>query len=496
MADYDLLKQVGEGTYGKVYMARNRNLAHGSSLVALKKLKVVSDRPRGPDGRSPPMEGFATCSVREVKILTQLKHENIVNLVEIITNRSQRRPAAAGVDLGEEEEESATSSIYMVFEYCEYDLQGLLEASRADASVRILPQHVRSWTWQLLSGVQAMHKAGVLHRDLKGANILISKGNQLKVADWGLARRTSQKLDKLTPKCVFTRGFAPLEILFDSATYGPSSDMWSVGCILGELLLRRPLFPVLSRDQTTVDHVRAIFDLCGTPKLAEDAPGVAADPRYRFDVWPTVGETPAWSKAFAEGALARPVPRALQRAFGGNAHEARSGGALPRVTLATATVPALDLLERLLHLDPSRRVTAAEALQSHDYFFNPSDGPVKLPHECVCARARTRRARAHEGGGGGGFTSRVGEGEQTFYPNSPLAFLSCHCRAPQLSPLSILRLPSPNPISGSLSFDCSRRTKWKAARRPGSGTKRHGALSPPPLPPVSAHSVAPWVWNR
>jgi len=358
VADYEKIKQVGEGTFGKVYMARSKK---GGPLVALKKLKVHSEG-----------DGFPLCSVREIKILTALKHKNIVNLVEIVTNYdSQRRAAGSGspslVD-DDADDDAGDSSIYMVFEYLEFDLQGLMEAAKVDATLRISPQHVRCWVEQMLCGVEHMHRNRFLHRDLKGANILVGRDNRLKIADWGLARPMSEHLKNYTPG-LFTLGFRPLDILLGSAAYDTAADMWSVGCIVGELLLRKPLFPVYSPSEA--DQIQTIFEVCGSPKLSDTAAGVAADPTYRHDVWPGVVACPHWHLH----AHLEPRPRTLQARFGGNAHEVRGTRAM-KVGKLGVSVEALDLLEQLLTLDPARRVTAEKAL-THGYFINATDGEVR-----------------------------------------------------------------------------------------------------------------------
>jgi len=351
VSDYERLRQIGKGAYGEVFMARCKTT---NKVVALKKLLMVS----------PQRDGFPIYSIREITLLKRVQHENIVNLVEIVTNKVQRGGSS-------EDNADADNSIYMVFEYLEYDLQGLLGAAKCDASVKITQAHVRSWAKQLLEGVSYMHHLNILHRDLKGSNILVGRNNQLKIADWGLARASSETVAKYTPNLI-TLGFRPLELLLGQAKYGASADIWSVGCILGELMQRRPLFPV-SAQNSEAQQIDQIFSLCGSPKLSEGAKGLAADPTYRYDLWPTIKEDcPEWHLH----AAAEPKPRRLQEAFGGNAHEARGSRPL-RAHLGTS-VHALDLLEKTLALDPKRRITAKDALD-HDYFWK--DGEVKRPEQ-------------------------------------------------------------------------------------------------------------------
>ena len=364
VTDYERMNQVGEGQYGQVFQARCKRTGR---VVALKKLKVASEK-----------DGFSITSIREITTLRQLKHRNVVDLVEIVTNKQlpgAHRKAAAGAaaasgtssgspgDLGEEVDEedgSKDDSIYMVFEYLEYDLQGLMNAQFSDTNLRLTAAHVKSYMNQLLEGVAFMHTNKVLHRDLKAANILVSRTGRLKIADWGLARPENGSLRAYTPT-VFTLWFRPPEILMGIPKYDSAADMWSVGCIFGEMMRRGPPLMMGTNDTEQIDK---IFSLCGTPKLHASAPGVAADLSYRHDVWPSVAEMcPNWH-LFAE---LPPKPRQLQQLFNGNGHMARNGAPL-KVTHRDVTVKGLDMLERLLTLDPTKRISATDAL-NHEYFW-------------------------------------------------------------------------------------------------------------------------------
>ena len=380
VTDYERVMQVGEGQYGQVFKAKCKR---SGRIVALKKLKVACEK-----------DGFPITSIREINTLRNLKHPNIVDLVEIVTNRqlgSAHRGAAAsnapavgtagsplymGDDI-DEEDESKDGSIYMVFEYLEYDLQGLLNAQFADVNLRLTPAHVKSYINQLLEGVAFMHTNKILHRDLKAANILVSRNGQLKIADWGLARPENGKMQRYTPT-VFTLWFRPPEILMGIPKYDSSADMWSVGCIFGEMLRRGP--PLMTGANET-DQIEKIFSLCGTPKLNSSAEGVADNPSYQHDVWPSVGEVcPNWH-LFAN---TPPKTRQLQQLFGGNAHLANKSGSA-KLQFRDVTVKSLDLLERFLTLDPKKRMSAADAL-NHDYFWaegRPADPKTYVATRCI-----------------------------------------------------------------------------------------------------------------
>jgi len=343
VTDYQDQKQVGEGQYGEVFMARDK---FSGRRVALKKLKMASEH-----------NGFPITAIREIKILNSLRHENIVDLIEIVTNQKDSKKSLLEEDY-----------VYMVFEYMDYDLQGLIYAN-SKRSVQLTPQHIKSYTKQLLDGVYHMHKNKIIHRDLKGANILVDTHGHLKIADWGLARVWSDKVTRYTTPVV-TLWFRAPELLLGSQHYDFSIDTWSVGCIFAELLIGKNMLP----GKSEADQLEHIFRVLGTPKLRPGDPGTAADPTYEHDVWPSVTRCPGWSSY----AKRPPRPRCLQAEFGGNAHEQRHGAPIRVKYGSSVTVEAVDLLERLLTLDPAKRITALAALD-HDYFWK--DGGTPAPEQ-------------------------------------------------------------------------------------------------------------------
>jgi len=171
---FDKIEQIGEGQYGLVWLAKDKSDANGGALVALKKVKMDNEK-----------EGFPITAIREIKILKNLKHDNIVRLKEIVTSK-------AG------DHNKQTGSVFMVFEYAEHDLAGLILNQR----VRLEKQHVKSYLKQLLDGLHYLHKQKILHRDIKGANLLITNGGRLKIADFGLARSYNDPSVPLTKKVI------------------------------------------------------------------------------------------------------------------------------------------------------------------------------------------------------------------------------------------------------------------------------------------------------
>ncbi|KAI9141280.1 Pkinase-domain-containing protein, partial [Paraphysoderma sedebokerense] len=293
---YEVITLVGEGTYGKVYKAKHRP---SGRLVALKRIGIEVEK-----------EGFPITALREIKLLQALRHENVVQLQEIVSSKN---------------------SVYMVFEYMDHDLSGIL----THPSVRFGPEHIKCLARQLVEGLSFLHKKGVLHRDIKGSNLLLSSSGELKLADFGLARSvfeqlvstaTLRKLSDLTNR-VITIWYRPPELLLGGTKYGPEVDMWSAGCILLELFLRKPAFP--GTDE--LSQLEYIYKVCGTPNPAD---------------WPEVVDLP-WYE------MIKPKETKTRRF---------------KETFEKYMSPAsLDLIDNLLQLNPAHRLTAVQALQ-HPYF--------------------------------------------------------------------------------------------------------------------------------
>eukprot|EP00903_Cladosiphon_okamuranus_P006726 g6563.t1 len=296
---YDISDVVGAGTFGQVYKATRTK---DGKLVALKCIKQEEGDAKG----------FPVTAMREMRILRELKHRNIVDLIEVIIDGT---PAPGRL-----------STVALVFEYLDHDLSGLLDTP--EAASQITPALAKSYMMQLAAGVAYMHDKNIIHRDLKGANLLISNTGHLKIADWGLARRLYEMQDKYTTK-VITLWYRPPELLLKSALYGPAVDLWSVGCIVAELLTRSSAFP----GKNESDQLSLIFDTVGTP-TSQTWPG-----------WKELPDADHWRETVRDN----PRPSKMKERF------SKYGEA------------ALNLLEGLLALDPKRRVTARQALK-HRYF--------------------------------------------------------------------------------------------------------------------------------
>lgn len=304
--------QVGQGTYGSVFMGADKVTGE---IVALKRINTEQEE-----------NGFPITAIREVKILKALRHPNIVKLLEIVTSKEQNE---------------VPKNVFMVFEYHEYDLTGILETGE----IRITQDHVKSWSQQLLQGVHFMHVNKILHRDLKASNLLISRNGELKIADWGLARSWNESMKHLT-NGVVTLWYRPIELLLGCKEYSTKIDMWSVGCIIAEMFRRGGLL----KGHNEASQLNLIFNTCGHPSVND---------------WPNIRELcPLWTNYEPRSGEA-PLPCKL--------HEVLKQR-LPYPHWMTNN--AIDLIKNLLAHNPDKRWSAAEALGAEYFFENPLVKPA------------------------------------------------------------------------------------------------------------------------
>ncbi|EIW76134.1 Pkinase-domain-containing protein [Coniophora puteana RWD-64-598 SS2] len=299
---YAIVSQVGEGTFGKVYKAKN---VITKVHVALKRIRMESER-----------DGFPVTAMREIKLLQSLRHNNVVKLYEMMVSNG---------------------SVYMVFEYMDHDLTGILSQTQFSFT----EANLKSLCGQMLSGLAYLHHKGVIHRDIKGSNILINNRGELKLADFGLARFYHKRRQVDYTNRVITLWYRPPELLFGATAYGPEVDMWSAGCIMLELYTKKPIF----QGNDEIHQLDVIYRILGTPNLER---------------WPGVTELP-WYE------LIKPKEAIIDQF---------------RVLFQKWMSPAaLDLAEQLLAYDPEKRATALQALDTP--YFKQELPLAELPSKLI-----------------------------------------------------------------------------------------------------------------
>uniref|UniRef100_A0A3Q2FD71 cyclin-dependent kinase n=1 Tax=Cyprinodon variegatus TaxID=28743 RepID=A0A3Q2FD71_CYPVA len=287
--EFQCLNRIEEGTYGVVYRAKDKKT---DEIVALKRLKMEKEK-----------EGFPITSLREINTILKAQHPNIVTVREIVVG-------------------SNMDKIYIVMNYVEHDLKSLMETMKQP----FLPGEIKTLMLQLLRGVRHLHDNWILHRDLKTSNLLLSHKGILKIGDFGLAREYGSPLKQYTP-VVVTLWYRSPELLLGAKEYSTAVDMWSVGCIFGELLTQKPLFP----GKSEIDQINKIYKDLGSPSEK---------------IWPGYSELPAVKKmSFTEYPYNN-----LRKRFG-----------------ALLSDQGFDLMNKFLTYCPGKRISADEALK-HEYF--------------------------------------------------------------------------------------------------------------------------------
>ncbi|KAH1138493.1 hypothetical protein GYH30_028140 [Glycine max] len=276
---------------------------------------------------------------REILILRRLDHPNVIKLEGLVTSRM-------------------SLSLYLVFDYMVHDLAGLA----ASPDIKFTEPQVKCYIHQLLSGLEHCHSRNVLHRDIKGSNLLIDNEGILKIADFGLASFFDPNRRQPMTNRVVTLWYRPLELLLGATEYGAAIDLWSVGCILGELLAGKPILP----GRTEVEQLHKIYKLCGSPS----------------DEY--------WKKSKMPNATLfkprHPYKRCITETF------------------KDFPPSALPLIDTLLAIDPAERKSATDALRSEffttePYACDPSSLPKYPPTKEMDAKRRDDEARRSRAAG-------------------------------------------------------------------------------------------------
>lgn len=239
MERYQKLEKIGEGTYGIVYKAKDRL---SDSIVALKRIRLEAED-----------EGIPSTAIREISLLKELRHPNIVRLYDVV--HTERK-------------------LTLVFEYLDQDLKKYLDVCEGGLE----PTIVKAFLFQLLTGVAYCHHHRVLHRDLKPQNLLLNREGDLKLADFGLARAFGIPVRSYTHEVVTLWYRAP-DVLLGSRKYSTPLDIWSVGCVFAEMVNGTPLFTGTSEES----QLETIFRNLGTPDETI-FPGLSDLPEKRSDL--------------------------------------------------------------------------------------------------------------------------------------------------------------------------------------------------------------------
>ncbi|GAA5847505.1 hypothetical protein JCM9279_000516, partial [Rhodotorula babjevae] len=364
IGEYEKQGKLGEGTFGVVWKGvrggrgklwgdrereeeerlvkeRGLRVRHGD-VVALKQIIFHNEG-----------DGMPITSIREIRLLKMLDHPNVVPVVDMAYEPAD--PTSF-----------TKAATYMVFPYMDHDLAGLLENS----SVRLEEPHIKQYAKQLLEGTAYLHRNLILHRDMKAANLLINNDGRLMIADFGLARSIDRpEVNAMYTGTVVTRWYRPPELLLGERRYHTAVDMWGVGCVLGEMYARKPIFP----GESDFDQAFRIFCECGPP-TAVSMPG--------WDKLPGVeGKEGAQWLDRGRGVRATWISKSGSELFG-------------------------DLIDKLLVLDPKKRLTAVEALD-HPWFWSEPypEEPSRMPkfvssHEYDKRKKYEAQQAAFAAGGG------------------------------------------------------------------------------------------------
>jgi len=301
------LTAVGTGAYGQVCSVKDTRNGGSGINVAIKKL-------------SRPFQSVmhAKRAYREIRLLKHMDHENVISLLDTFT------PHSSMADF---------QDVYLVTHLMGADLNNVMKVQT------LSDEHVQFLVYQLLRGLKYIHSAGIIHRDLKPSNVAVNENCELKILDFGLARASD---DSMTGY-VATRWYRAPEIMLNWMQYNSQVDIWSVGCIMGELLTGRPLFP----GNDHIDQLTKIMQLVGKPS-GEFLSRISSDNARNY-----IMTMPSFKKQ--DFALIFPQ----------------------------ATTQAIEIMNKMLSLDPDERLSAEQCLQNPYFqaYHDPDDEPTAVPFD-------------------------------------------------------------------------------------------------------------------
>ncbi|CAD8065443.1 unnamed protein product [Paramecium primaurelia] len=303
---------IGQGAYGCVIQAIDKLT---NKPVAIKKIERTFNH-----------RLFAKRTLRELKILRLIRHDNVVDLKQVLLPPSR-----------EEFED-----VYMVMDLLEADLSQVIKSDSI-----LNDDHMRLFIYQVLRGLKYLHSAGILHRDLKPRNLLLNRSCDVKICDFGLGRAIAENIQNniMMTYYVETRWYRAPELLIGYQNYNSAVDIWSVGCILAEMILRRPFL----RGDSTKHQIKVIFELLGTPNEQ-------------------------YIQSFPDLKVQQNLRKIIQE------YGHQNGIGLNQI-FGHINQDLLDLLKGLLKFDHRDRLTAVQALK-HSFLqilHSEEDEPISLP---------------------------------------------------------------------------------------------------------------------
>lgn len=316
---YRKLKKIGCGNYGTIY--RGVNYRDRTKFMMMKRIFTVSES-----------ENFSINTRKEIQMLEILRHENVVNFIEIWRTWNG---------------EHRMNRFYQVFEFCEHNLADLLASSQ----ITINSGEAKNILKQLLEGVKFIHDKNIIHSNLKPSNILVTRHGVVKVSNFATAKFLEENSTVVIDPdvSVVNLWYRSPELLLVTKSYGAAVDVWSIGCVLGELWTREPILP----GSSFTHQLFLISELCGS---------------INPEVWPNVAELAFYDKIW----LSTCEKRTIKECFLKYAKDS----------------DGCDLLEQFLILDPSKRISAEAALL-HDFFKN-EPAPCELSNIVGCSSRMQR----------------------------------------------------------------------------------------------------------
>eukprot|EP00882_Tetradesmus_deserticola_P000676 GHRQ01000740.1.p1 GENE.GHRQ01000740.1~~GHRQ01000740.1.p1 ORF type:complete len:456 (+),score=189.82 GHRQ01000740.1:156-1523(+) len=297
--NYATERIVGNGSFGVVYQATCLETAE---TVAIK--KVLQDK---------------RFKNRELQIMKMVNHPNIVRLKQCFYSNTEKDE----------------TYLHLVLEFVP-DTVYRISKSYSKNNQRMPPIFVKLYTYQMCRALGHIHKYGICHRDIKPQNLLVNTENhQLKLCDFGSAKVLIKAEPNISYIC--SRYYRAPELIFGATDYTSAIDVWSVGCVLAELMLGQPMFP----GESGVDQLVEIIKVLGTPTKEEIH---AMNPNYTEFKFPQIKPHP-WTKVFSKRMPA----------------------------------DAIDLVSRLLQYAPQKRYGSYQAM-THPFFDELRDPATLLPN--------------------------------------------------------------------------------------------------------------------